>query len=358
MQLSLQVNNISDSLLSKISYRFEIFRIRCHLCGVEMFLRTRDISHLSEELQVKRKKHIAHLREYWKAGVFPKNLDFSKRTPYFKDAFDIPCAVAYLMERDGYSNLVNNTASTNNHIYVDDIKEGPALDWINNSGLTQKEAALIQPTYGHHLMYPTELLLSPPPFADWLGAPIGIVAAVYAIYLLLFNRLTNEVVAKKVANTSSLGQERHIAVFALLVALFTLMYTNVDLLEDLVLVGGSLHMQQILIGGILSTLIFVFAYTGHRWAMTLLLFVFSSITMFVYFAPLVLPLQLTNESTSVVFFAFLSFFILLFYRFMVIEAAKKNKKRIKIKVIGIIIATLLVSGILSLFLSAPLIPIG
>ncbi len=126
----------------------ETLRIRFHLAKVEIKLRNKDVCKLSLELKERRIENLDRLHSYWVRGKFPKNPDFSHRIPYFKDASGVPCAVAYLIEKSGKSALVNEVARTNNHVYVNDIQDGPVLDWINNSGLTQDEAALIQPSYG------------------------------------------------------------------------------------------------------------------------------------------------------------------------------------------------------------------
>ena len=41
--------------------------------------------------------------------------------------------------------VANQTAQENNHVRIMDIKDGPVLEWILASGLTQEECALIQP---------------------------------------------------------------------------------------------------------------------------------------------------------------------------------------------------------------------
>jgi hypothetical protein len=116
---------------------------------VEKELRQKNVGHLSLELRQERAKNIAHLHQYWTSGLYPKNPDFlDQRVPYFKDAVGTPCAMAYLIEQSGHQDLVNAVARSNNHIYINDIQDGPVMDWINKSGLTKAEAARVQPTYG------------------------------------------------------------------------------------------------------------------------------------------------------------------------------------------------------------------
>ena len=136
------------NILETIAKKCETWRIYLHLYRVELELRLRDVSHLSEVLQQERKRNIERLRKYRKERVFPQNIDFpGERIPYFKDAFGTPCAVAYLIEQSGQQEVVEMVRKTNNHVYVDEINEGPVFDWIKSSGLTKKEAARIQPTY-------------------------------------------------------------------------------------------------------------------------------------------------------------------------------------------------------------------
>lgn len=136
-------------LFEKVLARLERFRVKNHLQIVEKELLQANIEQLSPELKQERAKNIARLHEYWSKGLFPKNPDFlDRRVPYFKDHSGIPCAMAYLIEQSGQQNLVNFVASNNNHVYINDINNGPVLDWINKSGLTKAEAAKVQPNYG------------------------------------------------------------------------------------------------------------------------------------------------------------------------------------------------------------------
>lgn len=122
--------------------------IREHLKRTERDLREKDTSHLSPELQERRERNLDRLNEYWKAGEFPTNTDFhGERVPYFVDDRGVPCAMAYLIQESGHEDLVASVAETNNHVYIEELEEGPVVDWIENSGLTKDEAARIQPSY-------------------------------------------------------------------------------------------------------------------------------------------------------------------------------------------------------------------
>ncbi len=100
------------------------------------------------DLLGRRQVQSQRLQEYSLYGVFPTNKDFPEKTPYFVDAKGTPCAVANLMVEDGQKDLVQAIAKKNNQVRVKDVKDGPLIDWILRSGLTQEECARIQPTYG------------------------------------------------------------------------------------------------------------------------------------------------------------------------------------------------------------------
>ena len=134
--------------LERLLARIENFRVKNHLRIVEQELISKNVQHLSEKLQKERSKNIARLHAYWTQGFYPKNVDFfDKRIPYFKDQFGTPCAMAYLIEKSGRQDLVSEVRQINNHVYINDIQNGPVLNWINQSGLTQAEAACVQPEY-------------------------------------------------------------------------------------------------------------------------------------------------------------------------------------------------------------------
>lgn len=99
-------------------------------------------------LRRNRETQILRVDAYRRRGIFPQNVDFAgERVPYFVDARGVACAVANLMREDGYHSAVTAIAAGNNHVRVMDVTEGPLLTWVRTSGLTQPEAARIQPSY-------------------------------------------------------------------------------------------------------------------------------------------------------------------------------------------------------------------
>lgn len=136
-------------MLQRIYNFLEKKRIQNHLRYTEISLRNVNTSNLSDNLKIRRQKHLDVLHNYWVKGIFPKNTDFSdRREPYFVDKFGTYCAMAFLIAESGKKNIVKKVVKENNNIRIDDINGGPVLDFITKSGLSKKEAALIQPSYG------------------------------------------------------------------------------------------------------------------------------------------------------------------------------------------------------------------
>jgi hypothetical protein len=98
-------------------------------------------------LAAARSREISRLSAYREAGRFPRNHRILGRIPTFVDDRGTPCAVGFLMQRSGHRALVKAIARDDNNVYIENITEGPALDWIQLSGLTQDECARIQPSY-------------------------------------------------------------------------------------------------------------------------------------------------------------------------------------------------------------------
>lgn len=130
-------------------------------------LESRDPAHWSETertarrsaLTIARAVQVERLRAYRDRGRFPLNREFpSARVPIFVDDDGTHCAVGHLMQLAGLEDAVQEIARHDRFVYVPDVTSGALVDWVLTSGLTQEEAALIQPAY------------SPPPFDATLAA--------------------------------------------------------------------------------------------------------------------------------------------------------------------------------------------
>lgn len=125
-------------------------RVATHLSFAEHVLRSRDVGHLSSELQERRTRMLDLLEEYWQAGVFPGNYDHpGQRRPCFIDQKGNICAVGYLVEQTAG----HDAASEINHLFqyadISEMDHGSLDNWIAESGLSRDEVALIQPTYNY-----------------------------------------------------------------------------------------------------------------------------------------------------------------------------------------------------------------
>ncbi len=110
--------------------------------------RLTSLEEMYARLVSRRNIQIDRLREYAATGEFPQNSDFPGHlVPYFVDNEGTPCAVGYLMVRDGWQDVVDSIVANCNHIRIEHVSNGPLLDWIATSGLTQEECAAIQPSY-------------------------------------------------------------------------------------------------------------------------------------------------------------------------------------------------------------------
>ena len=127
----------------------EVKRLQHHFDSVDVELRSRNVSSLDEMQLVRRAQLVSWLRDYRDAATFPTNDRFSTPTPFFRDKNGVLCAMAYLIDRSGRSDIVNKVAATRNNAYIRELADDPALiAWLDSSGLSVAEAARIQPTYG------------------------------------------------------------------------------------------------------------------------------------------------------------------------------------------------------------------
>jgi len=117
-----------------------------HYQQVERELLAADTSHLTPAQRSKRARLISELHDYRESRDFTVNEDFpGARVPYFVDAEGRRCAVAHLLHRFGQDDLVAEVAAADNHVYVSDLADHPALGkWLDEVGLSPWEAVRIQ----------------------------------------------------------------------------------------------------------------------------------------------------------------------------------------------------------------------
>ncbi|HKY97244.1 MAG TPA: hypothetical protein VJL35_05255 [Gemmatimonadaceae bacterium] len=127
----------------------EVKRLQHHFDSVDAELKSRDVSALSALQLARRAQLVSWLREYRDAATFPTNDKFTDPTPFFRDKDGVLCAMGYLIDRSGRSDIVNKVAATRNNAYIRELADDPALiAWLDSAGLSVAEAARIQPSYG------------------------------------------------------------------------------------------------------------------------------------------------------------------------------------------------------------------
>lgn len=137
----------------------EHLRLQTHLKYVEGVLRSKDVSHLNLEQKENRLKMLDLLNDYWTAGVFPKNYDYpDQRIPCFIDKNGNICAVGYLIEQTAGRQIAEEINSKFQYEHLLAMNDKVVDNWVQSSGLTKEECAMIQPAYGHA---PTNSYISP-----------------------------------------------------------------------------------------------------------------------------------------------------------------------------------------------------
>jgi len=136
-------------LLVSVSFPSDRERIQKHLELVENELRSRETSLLSASQKANRTRHLDVLHGYWLTGVFPTNHYHTDRRPYFRDNFEVLCAVGFLMWEDGQREIVDRINQENNFAYIAELAgQYPELGaWARENGFTLSELAWIQPEY-------------------------------------------------------------------------------------------------------------------------------------------------------------------------------------------------------------------
>jgi hypothetical protein len=125
--------------------------------------RTPDRATVRAALARARATNLAAFRVYQKKGVFPNNTFTDGKLNVWRDEDGNFCAAATLIKMSGNVDLVVKVADQNNFIRLADVKQGPLMDWILMSGLTQDEIAAIQepfmPVVDDPIMEPSQPIL-------------------------------------------------------------------------------------------------------------------------------------------------------------------------------------------------------
>ncbi len=96
------------------------------------------------KLAANRAANLARFRVYQKRGVFPSNTYSPNKLNVWLDEDGHFCAAATIIKASGQDALVDRVAEQSNFIRLSEVRQGPLMDWILTSGLTQSEIAAIQ----------------------------------------------------------------------------------------------------------------------------------------------------------------------------------------------------------------------
>ncbi len=119
-----------------------------HFANVLHRLQARAPRGLTRSQSRARREVVDQLARYRARGVFPTNRLFRGFNPTFIDTDGTRCAVAHLLDRTGEASLAQEIARTHNFERVRSLLVFDELrSWVERSGLSADEAALIQPSY-------------------------------------------------------------------------------------------------------------------------------------------------------------------------------------------------------------------
>jgi hypothetical protein len=118
-----------------------------------------DRAAIRAKLAQNRVANLARFRVYQRKGVFPNNTFADGKLNVWLDANGNFCAAATIIKLSGNDDLAQRTADQDNFIKLGDVTQGPLMDWILTSGLTQAEIAAIQEPFSRFGREPTPVLV-------------------------------------------------------------------------------------------------------------------------------------------------------------------------------------------------------
>ncbi len=167
----------------------EYIRLQTHLKYVEKILRSKDASNLTKEQKENRLKMLDLLNDYLAAGVFPKNYDYpDQRIPCFIDKDGNICAVGYLIEQTASRQIAEEINSKFKYKNLLAMNDQIVDSWVQSSGLTKEECAMIQPAYG------------PAPTDNYISPDYGISSSLIGGLNLSFNTINGIQISKGTNN--------------------------------------------------------------------------------------------------------------------------------------------------------------
>lgn len=127
----------------------DFLRIQTHLDYVKGILRNRPTQHLTEEQKANRFKNLDLLNKYITLGEFPHNDGHpDNRRPTFVSENGHICAVGWLVKQTAGSEVIQEINREFKYDFIPHIDHPEFLGWVEQSGFTIEELAMIQPMYG------------------------------------------------------------------------------------------------------------------------------------------------------------------------------------------------------------------
>lgn len=127
-------------------------RILTHLSYVEHLLRENTNQISDPAIRKKRIELLDLLHTYIQRGQFPLNTKVEDRAPCFIDEYGTICAVGYLVEQTAGLALAEYINRKHQYDYIQDMELKELEAWINASGFSEVEIAMIQPSYEYMYM--------------------------------------------------------------------------------------------------------------------------------------------------------------------------------------------------------------
>lgn len=145
-------------------------RVQAHLAYAERVLRRQPATGLSSILVARRAHLLDLLHDYWVAGVFPRNFDYpGERRPCFIDRDGRLCAVGYLVAETAGRPAAERINAAHQYDLIADMHTPTLAQWVQQSGLSTAECALIQPNYN---FTPPTLTPVPVPTSYGVGSAV------------------------------------------------------------------------------------------------------------------------------------------------------------------------------------------
>ena len=108
------------------------------------------MSSLTKEQKSNRLKMLDLLHMYWTKGIFPKNYDYpGRRIPCFIDKDGNICAVGYLIAQTAGREVAERINAKFKYDYLLEMNDKTIDAWVEASGLSKVECAMIQPSYDY-----------------------------------------------------------------------------------------------------------------------------------------------------------------------------------------------------------------